>query len=67
MEGFIAYDYWDRFGECIAQLSTWATQGQLQWRQTIVEGLENAPHALNMLFTGENIGKVVVQVTPHAS
>jgi NADPH-dependent curcumin reductase CurA len=64
MEGFIAYDYWDRFGECIAQLSTWASEGKLRWRQTIVEGLENAPHALNMLFTGENIGKVVVQVNP---
>jgi len=67
MEGFIAYDYWDRFEECIAQLSTWAGEGRLRWRQTIVDGLENAPHALNMLFTGENIGKVVVQVAPSAN
>jgi len=31
-------------------------------RETIVEGLEKAPDAINMLFTGANIGKLIVKV-----
>ena len=45
-----------------AQLGEWAEQGKLRWREELVEGLEEAPHALNMLFTGDNIGKLVVRV-----
>jgi len=62
MQGFITLDYWDRFPECMAQLGQWAEEGKLHWREHVVDGLEHAPDALNMLFTGENIGKVIVQV-----
>jgi NADPH-dependent curcumin reductase CurA len=62
MEGFITLDYWDRFDECFTQLRTWAEAGQLRWREHLVDGLERCPEALNMLFTGENIGKIVVRV-----
>lgn len=62
MEGFITLDYWDRYPECMAQLAQWAAEGKLRWREHIVEGLDRAPEALNMLFTGENIGKVIVKV-----
>jgi NADPH-dependent curcumin reductase CurA len=64
MEGFITLDYWDRFPECMAQLGEWAADGRLRWRDHVVDGLERAPEALNMLFTGENTGKVIVQVAP---
>jgi NADPH-dependent curcumin reductase CurA len=64
MQGFITLDYWDRFPECMAQLGEWAAEGKLRWREQVVDGLANAPSALNMLFTGENIGKVIVQVAP---
>jgi NADPH-dependent curcumin reductase CurA len=63
MEGFITLDYWDRFDECFTQLGTWAAEGKLRWREHLVEGLEHAPEALNLLFTGGNLGKVIVQVT----
>lgn len=63
MEGFITLDHWDRFPECFAQLREWADQGKLKWREEIVEGLEGCPDALNMLFTGGNTGKVIVQVS----
>jgi NADPH-dependent curcumin reductase CurA len=62
MEGFITLDHWDRFPECMAQLHEWAESGQLRWRETVVPGLDQCARALNMLFTGENTGKVVVQV-----
>ncbi len=64
MEGFITLDYWDRFDECFDQLRAWAEDGRLRWREHVVQGLDNAPDALNMLFTGENIGKVIVEVAP---
>ena len=63
MEGFITLDYWDRFPECMAQLHDWADEGRLRWREEVVHGPRAAaPEALNMLFTGENTGKVIVQV-----
>jgi NADPH-dependent curcumin reductase CurA len=64
MEGFITIDHWDRFPECMSQLRQWAAEGKLRWREEIVEGLEHCPEALNLLFTGGNTGKVVVQVGP---
>ena len=62
MQGFITLDYWDRFTECFTQLRTWADEGKLRWREEIADGLDRCPDALNMLFTGENTGKVIVRV-----
>jgi NADPH-dependent curcumin reductase CurA len=62
MEGFIILDYFDRFPDAQAELAGWLTSGELKAREHIVEGLEHAPDALNLLFTGGNTGKVIVQV-----
>ncbi len=48
----------------MTQLGEWAADGKLRWRDNLVDGLDHAPAALNMLFTGENLGKVIVQVAP---
>jgi NADPH-dependent curcumin reductase CurA len=64
MEGFITLDFWDRFPECMGRLRQWADEGRLHWREELVDGLEHCHEALNMLFTGGNTGKVVVQVGP---
>ena len=62
MEGFNAFDYWDRLDAALAQLADWVAEGKLVRRETIVAGLERAPEALRMLFTGGNIGKLIVRV-----
>ncbi|MCB0831328.1 MAG: NADP-dependent oxidoreductase [Solirubrobacterales bacterium] len=62
LQGFIILDYYARFGEAIAQLSGWVAEGRLKSEQTVVEGFENLPNALNMLFKGENKGKLVVKI-----
>jgi NADPH-dependent curcumin reductase CurA len=62
MEGFIVLDYADRFGEAQAKLFEWVATGRVHTAEQIVEGLEHAPEALNMLFTGANLGKVIVRV-----
>jgi NADPH-dependent curcumin reductase CurA len=62
MEGFIAWDHWGRFAEIAEVLGGWLADGRLKYRCHTFEGLESAPHALNAMFTGENIGKTVVKV-----
>jgi NADPH-dependent curcumin reductase CurA len=62
VEGFIILDYASRFMEAATQLGQWKMFGKLRDRETIVEGLEKAPEAINMLFTGGNIGKLIVKV-----
>jgi NADPH-dependent curcumin reductase CurA len=62
VQGFIILDYYARFGEAIRELSGWVAEGKLKSEQTVVEGFENLPHALNMLFKGENKGKLVVKI-----
>ena len=62
MEGFIVLDYADRFPEAQAKLFEWAAGGRIRTAEQVVDGLEHAPEALNMLFTGANLGKVIVRV-----
>jgi hypothetical protein len=62
MEGFLLLDYLDRFPEAHADLLTWLLDGRLHHAEHVVDGLENAPDALNLLFTGGNRGKVIVKL-----
>jgi len=62
VEGFIILDYAPRFMEAATQLGQWKMFGKIKDHETIVEGLEKAPDAINMLFTGGNTGKLIVKV-----
>ena len=62
MEGFIILDYFDRFPAAQAEVAGWLAEGRIKSSEHIVEGLENAPDALNLLFSGGNTGKVIVKV-----
>ena len=63
VQGFIILDYASRFMDAATELGKWKMLGKLKDRQTIVEGIAKAPEAINMLFRGENIGKLVVKVS----
>ena len=63
MEGFISWDSWDRWAEITDQLGVWMSEGKLVHREHVFDGLDTAPDALNAMFTGENIGKIVVRVS----
>lgn len=63
VQGFIILDYASRFMDAATELGKWKMLGKLKDRQTIVEGIANAPEAINMLFRGENIGKLLVKVS----
>ncbi len=62
MEGFLCLDYWHRASEAIAALAGWYNEGKLKYRVDVVEGLQHAPQALNKLFDGGNIGKLIVKI-----
>jgi NADPH-dependent curcumin reductase CurA len=64
IEGFIITDHFDRFGEFAREATEWVRDGRLRYRETVVDGIENAPKAFLGLLRGENIGKMLVQVGP---
>lgn len=63
VQGLLVGDYATRFGEATEQLAQWVASGDIQHRETVVEGLERAPDAFLGLFEGTNIGKQVVRVS----
>jgi NADPH-dependent curcumin reductase CurA len=62
MEGFLVSDYATRFDEARRDLLAWAEEGRLHQQYDVLEGLEQAPLALNRLFSGGNLGKQLVRV-----
>ena len=62
MQGMIVFDWKDRYGEALAGLSRYLAEGKLKYRESIVEGLDNAPRALIGLLKGENFGKQLVRI-----
>ena len=61
-EGFLVYQFADRFDEGLRQMARWLQEGKLKYRESIVEGIENAPRAFLGMLKGENIGKQLVKV-----
>jgi NADPH-dependent curcumin reductase CurA len=49
--------------EAIMPLAQWLGQGKIQYRVDVVEGLEQAPLAINKLFDGSNKGKLIVKIS----
>jgi len=62
MKGMLVTDYLPRYPEAMREMAGWIRAGQLKSREHIVDGLENFPEVLVMLFTGENFGKLEIRV-----
>lgn len=62
VQGFIITDHWDRLGEMVETLAPMLADGRLKWRETVTEGLENAPAAFISMLSGGNFGKQLVRV-----
>ena len=63
MRGFIVSQYQEQFPEGIAELSKWLDEGKLKSSETVVAGFEKLPEAFIGLFSGKNIGKMIVKTT----
>jgi NADPH-dependent curcumin reductase CurA len=62
MEGIVVFDWADRYHEGAAQMAQWMKEGNFKTREDIVEGIENFPQTLLMLFEGRNFGKLILKV-----
>jgi NADPH-dependent curcumin reductase CurA len=62
MEGFLAYDYVERYPEARAQIASWLKSGALRSREHVIDGVEAFPEAFPMLFDGRSFGKLLLRV-----
>jgi NADPH-dependent curcumin reductase CurA len=63
MQGFIVFDdYGDRYDEFSQAMSQWLEQGEINYREHLVDGLENAAEAFMGMLEGKSFGKLVIRV-----
>lgn len=62
MQGFIVFNYAEKYPEAIKQLSQWLAEGKLSYTETIVEGFDKIPQTFLDLFEGKNKGKMLVKI-----
>jgi NADPH-dependent curcumin reductase CurA len=62
LKGFIVSDYSNRFNEGLLQLSRWVNEGKLIYKETVIKGFDSLPDAFLGLFSGKNIGKMIVEI-----
>jgi NADPH-dependent curcumin reductase CurA len=63
LEGFIVSSHGDMAPAFLKDMSGWIASGQVKWRETVEEGIQNAPTAFLKLFKGENLGKMLVKLS----
>lgn len=59
---FLVGEWGKEFPSANEQLAQWVKSGQLKYRESVVEGIENAPRAFIGLLRGENFGKQLIKV-----
>jgi len=62
MQGMIVFDWKARYGEALDALSKLLAEGRLKYRESIVEGIDNAPRGFVALLEGGNFGKQLVRL-----
>jgi len=62
MQGMIVFDWKERYGEALQALAGYLAAGRLKTRESVVQGLENAPRGLISLLKGGNFGKQLVKL-----
>jgi len=62
MQGFIVFNYASQFAQARKEILSWISEGKIQRKFHIVNGIEKCPESLQMLFSGANTGKLVVKV-----
>ena len=62
MEGFLVFEYADRYQEGLTQMAQWLKEGKIKYREQFAEGIENVPAAFIGMLGGANIGKQLVRI-----
>jgi len=61
-EGFLVFDFAKKYADAQRQIAQWLRDGKVRYRETLLDGLENAPRAFIGLFHGDNLGKQLVRL-----
>jgi NADPH-dependent curcumin reductase CurA len=61
LQGFIVFDHRDRRAAFVEEVGGWLRDGKLRFKETFVDGIENAPNAFLGMMRGENVGKMLVR------
>lgn len=62
LQGFIVSDHLQLWAPALKELTQWYREGTLRYRETVAEGLENAPQAFIAMLRGDKIGKQIVKL-----
>jgi NADPH-dependent curcumin reductase CurA len=63
MEGFVVFDYAKRYAEAAQEIAGWIAEGRIKSQEHVVQGaIDDFPETLQMLFRGENVGKLVLEL-----
>ena len=62
VQGFIVSDRMELWAKALPELTGWVASGKLKYRESVVEGIDNAPRGLIALLKGENFGKQLVKL-----
>ncbi len=67
MQGFLIFDYAQGSPEALRDLERWVRDGQIRYREDILDGIEQAPGSIAGLYRGENLGKRLIRLVPDVS
>ena len=67
MQGFLIFDYVQRYAEGLRALTDWVRTGLLRYREDILDGIEHAPGSIDGLYRGDNVGKRLIRIAPDAA
>jgi len=67
MQGFLIFDYVERYSEALRELESWVRAGEITYREDILEGIEQAPGSIAGLYRGENVGKRLIRISAEAA
>jgi len=62
MKGFVVYEFNAMRDQFLADMRQWISEGKIKYRETIMNGIEEAPRAMIGLLQGENTGKMLVKL-----
>jgi NADPH-dependent curcumin reductase CurA len=64
VQGILFLDLQDMGPDFELDMPRWIKEGRVKWHETVFEGIEKAPDAFLGLFSGANLGKMIVRLGP---
>ena len=60
---FVVTEFKEKWEQATRELAEWMRQGKIKYKETVLEGIENAPQGLRDVLSGKNFGKQLIKVS----